>query len=171
MRGLLLNDSLPAHARHLWSSLHPGRSSTHRCLWGTTRRGKKKKAGVEFISLKITKQRPSGGLVCSLSLPVKTCLKWSAWKTCITARGITPGGEKRENTKLFASVLGVTQAMPWCFLCNMIYRLTTPAFLLHFSCPILSLFLRGTYGQCNFYQHLIWDGCCPSSFQSVYITR
>lgn len=54
-----------------------------------------KNAGVEFISLKITKQRPSGGLVCFLSLPVKTCLKWSAWKTCITARGITPEGEKK----------------------------------------------------------------------------
>lgn len=44
-------------------------------------------------------------------------------------RNYSGGRKKRENTKLFASVLRVTQAMH-----NMIYQLATPTFLLHFNC-------------------------------------
>lgn len=58
MRGLLLNDSLPAHARHLWSSLDPSCSLTHRCLWGTTRRRRrrtKRRCGVYIAKNNQTK--------------------------------------------------------------------------------------------------------------------
>lgn len=125
-----------------------------------------KDAGVEFISLKITKQRPSGGLVCSLSLPVKTCLTWPAWKTCKTASGITPEGEKKRNH----------QTICFCAQSPSSYAqddLPTgrSCFLLQFCCYILCPLLCGPYGQCNFNQHLIGVGCCPSSVQSVHLTR
>lgn len=63
----LLNESFPSHAQRCCPSepLISHQSSwppLPRWMWGTTA----VKVGVEFILLKITKQRPSGAPVCSL---------------------------------------------------------------------------------------------------------
>lgn len=56
-----------------------------------------KDAGVEFISLKITKQRPSGGLVCSPFIASKNMFKVISLKDLHNCTRNYSRGRKRRN--------------------------------------------------------------------------
>lgn len=100
------------------------------CMWGTT----EAKACVEFIQLKITKQRPSGGLVCCYSMPMKTCLKWWTWKPCIISAGITLEKSSILNIDIlsFCTLCSLDRSCscPCVFNTCVIYQVAAPAFYL-----------------------------------------